>query len=160
MKLKGLVDEDIANYKKTSMFLVTSKCSMKCNQENGKSICQNGTLLVQPDIDIDAEKIYTRYISNPLTSALVIGGLEPFDTFEDLKDLLCCFRQTHQVKDDIVIYTGYTEQEAQSRLKELEDYYPLIIKFGRYRPTQQPHYDEILGVELQNTEQYAKIFAK
>ena len=158
MLVKGLVDEDISNYKKTSMFIVTSFCSLKCDKENNNKICQNSRLLQEPSIEIDSESIYQRYIKNHLSSAIVIGGLEPFDTYEDLVDLLSCFRIRHAVKDDIVIYTGYTEQELSNVLVDLKQYFPLIIKFGRFRPNQKPHLDPVLGVDLQNNEQYAKVF--
>jgi hypothetical protein len=32
----------------------------------------------------------------------------------------------------------------------------IVIKFGRYRPGQQKHFDEVLGVELASDNQYAK----
>ena len=157
MHLKGLIDEDVANYKKTSMFIATSFCSLKCDKENKNHTCQNSSLLQNPNIEIESEKIYQRYISNPLTSAIVIGGLEPFDTYEDLYDLLKCFRETHNITDDIVIYTGYREEEIKDLLGKLKPFYPLVVKFGRYRPNEESHYDEILGVELSNSEQHAKI---
>jgi len=32
----------------------------------------------------------------------------------------------------------------------------IIVKFGRYRPNQEKHYDKILGVFLASDNQYAK----
>lgn len=34
------------------------------------------------------------------------------------------------------------------------------MKFGRFRPNQKSHYDEILGINLVNDEQHGKIIAK
>ena len=104
-------------------------------------------------------------MENPLTHAFVFGGLEPFDSFEDLKALLECIRNKYNCQDDIVIYTGYTEDElVHGARTELHDYYfyisnhfsNIIIKFGRFVPNQEKHYDVTLGVELASPNQYAK----
>ena len=33
----------------------------------------------------------------------------------------------------------------------------IIIKFGRYVPNQKEHYDEILGINLASSNQYAEV---
>ena len=38
----------------------------------------------------------------------------------------------------------------------LKKFKNIIVKFGRYRPNFQKHFDEVLGVELASTNQYAK----
>lgn len=156
MKLKGIVDTDVVNYKKISMFLITNICSLKCDKENNNNYCHNSGLLSSPDIKIEAEEIYQRYINNSLSEAVVVGGLEPFDSIEDLLDLMCTFRFRHKCQDDIVIYTGYRKEEISSELYILRDYRPFIVKFGRFRPNQSKHFDEVLGVYLANDEQYAE----
>ena len=156
MKLKGIVDSDISNYKKISMFVITNTCSLKCDKENGNNYCQNSGLLSSPDIEISADELYERYVKSKLSEALVIGGLEPFDSIADLLEIMVTFRGVHKCTDDIVIYTGYRKEEISSELFILRDYKPFIVKFGRYRPNQKPHFDEILGVELANDEQYAE----
>ena len=93
-------------------------------------------------------------MSNPITKAVVCGGLEPFDSWEDLQCFIMNFR--YHCPDDIVIYTGYKEEEIQDKLEWLKLYEPIIVKFGRYAPNQQPHYDEVLGVKLASDNQYAK----
>lgn len=154
MKLKGIVDTDVTNYKKLSMFLIFTRCSFKCDLENGTNYCQNRSLVKNPNVDISCEELYTRYINNPMTDAIVCGGLEPFDTFEDLLDLIKYFRE-HDCHDDVVIYTGYYETEIQDRLDILKHYDNITVKFGRFKPDQESHFDEVLGVNLANTEQYA-----
>lgn len=158
MKLKGIVDTDICNYKKMSMFLITNSCSLKCDRENRNSYCQNSGLLTCPDIEISCEEIYQRYFKNNLSEALVIGGLEPFDSFGDVLELVRIFRSVHECMDDIVIYTGYREDEISEEIQLLTEYKPFIVKFGRYRPNQNKHFDEVLGVHLANDEQYAKLY--
>ncbi len=62
--------------------------------------------------------------------------------------------------DDIVIYTGYTEEEVVTNFKNyfllLQKYPNIIIKFGRFIPDQKAHFDEVLGVNLRSNNQYAK----
>ena len=158
MIIKGLVEEDFINYKKPSMFIIFTKCSFKCDQEAGCTVCQNSTLAHEPDIEISIDIIIKKYQNNPITSAIVCGGLEPFDTSVELMDLIFQFRKI--TNDDIVIYTGYTEQELEKDLSFLYNFikqYPnIIIKFGRFIPNQESHYDEVLGVELASPNQYAK----
>ena len=86
MKLKGMRMEDFTNYKKPAMFLAFPSCTFKCEKECGVQVCQNGTLAQAPNIEIGVQELIDRYLANPITSAIVCGGLEPFDDFEDLKD--------------------------------------------------------------------------
>lgn len=155
MKIKGLVEYDISNYYKPSMFIIFPSCSFKCDKECERPICQNSALAHEPEIDIEANELARRYVNNPLTHAIVCGGLEPFDNFDDLYNLIRVFRLF--TGDDIVIYTGYTEEECglgASELALLAD--NIIVKFGRFIPDQEPHYDEVLGISLASPNQYAR----
>ena len=160
MKIKGLVDEDICNYKKTSMFIIFPHCSFKCDKENGTQICQNWSLAKAECYEMPTNNIIKRYIDNPLTHAIVCGGLEPFDSSEDLLELIKILRSKYNNNDDFVIYTGYTEEELQNSqtLKQLLHYQNIIIKYGRFIPNEKEHYDQILGVKLVSNNQYAKIY--
>lgn len=156
MILKGLVTEDFLNYKKCSLFLIFPNCSFKCDKENGTQVCQNWLLVQEPNLDIPVERIINDYFKNDLTEAVVCGGLEPFDSFDELYKFIRLFRDVSD--DDIVIYTGYTEEElaASMYIAPLAKFGNIIIKYGRYRPNEQPHFDEILGVKLASSNQYAK----
>ena len=55
------------------------------------------------------------------------------------------------------IYTGYYPEEIQDELKQLQKYKNIIIKFGRFIPGQEPHYDEVLGVYLASDNQYGEV---
>lgn len=158
MQIKGLRDEDFVNYRKPSMFIIFPFCSFKCDKENGCNLCQNSHLAQEPIIDISINKLITRYVSNPLTKSIVCGGLEPFDSANDLLDLVDIAREWYGIKDDIVIYTGYTEEELQDNFtfQQIIKYPNIVIKFGRFRPGHNGHYDEILGVKLSSDNQYAK----
>lgn len=156
MRIKALLDEDVVNYKKTSMFIATCMCDWKCCLEIGQDIClcQNSPIAKQKTIDYSNEKIIKRYLKNKLTSAIVIAGLEPFKQFDEVLQLIKDFRDKTQ--DDIVIYTGYYPNEIQNEINQLKEYKNIIIKFGRYKPGQQVHFDPIIGVSLANKEQYAE----
>ena len=150
MEIKGVLTEDFVNYKKPSMLIMFPKCSFKC----GSQVCQNYILAQGNNIEVSADKLVDMYINNPITSAIVCGGLEPFDSYTDLLDLIINLRK--KTNDDIVIYTGYTEEEVEIPLKEIKKYPNIIIKFGRYKINNNPHFDELLGVKLASDNQYGK----
>ena len=150
MKIKGLITEDFVNYKKASMTIIFPYCTFKC----GKDYCQNSSLAKTPIIEISIDDLVNRYINNPITEAVVMQGLEPFDSWNDLKELIQKLREYNN--DDIVIYTGYNKDEVIEYVKELSVYPNIIVKFGRYIPNQDGHYDDVLGVYLASNNQYAE----
>ena len=154
--IKEIRDEDFTSYKKPSMVIGFARCSWKCEKECGMRVCQNGALAQAPDRIIGVKTIINRYINNPITSAIIMAGLEPFDSEEDLFVLVSYLRVATQ--DDIVVYTGYTKEEIQDReiYKYLLNAKNIIIKFGRFIPNQHPHYDEVLGVKLASDNQHAE----
>lgn len=155
MILKGLIDTDSINYKKISMVLEFPICkNFKCDRECGQQVCQNSALAAAPDIEVKPIDLINRYINNSMTQAVCIQGLEPFDSFADLHSFIFMFRSVTQ--DDVVIYTGYNKDEIADKIKMLAQFPNIIIKFGRYIPNQQPHYDETLGVKLASDNQYAE----
>ena len=156
MIIKGLIDEDFVNYKKPAMVIEFPYCTFKCDKECGRSVCQNSALVNEPNIEIDYDKLLTRYINNPITKAIVMQGLEPFDSFSDVMNLILWLRIKYECLDDIVIYTGYTKEEINWLIKYIEQYENIIIKYGRYIPNQEPHLDSILGVKLSSDNQYAE----
>ena len=105
-------------------------------------------------IDFDEQKIVNRYIDNPITTSIVISGLEPFDSFNELVILIRSFRE--KTSDDIVIYSGYNKEEITSYIEELKQFKNIIIKFGRFIPNQEKHYDEVLQVTLASPNQYGE----
>lgn len=156
MIIKGLKDEDFLNYRKPSMFIISPSCTFKCDRECGYDVCQNSCLAHAPLISIDTSELIERYRVNDISKAVVWGGLEPFDTFEDLYDFIFQFRNCYGITDDIVIYTGYNSYEIENQLAQLKQFSNIIIKFGRYIPQQTPVYDEVLGVTLASPNQYGE----
>jgi hypothetical protein len=130
-------------------------CNWKCEKECGKKgLCQNAALATSPSIETSAEKIVDLYMSNSLSHALVCGGLEPFDSWTDLYELVEKFRS--KTDDPVIIFTGYNKSEVSSFISDLKQFSNIIIKFGRFVPDQENHYDEILGISLASPNQYAE----
>ena len=155
MKIKYIIDENFQDYKKPSMMLATCYCDWKCLKELNLdiSICQNSQIAQQKNIEVSIESIINRYLNNPITQAVVIGGLEPMLQYEEVLEFVKQFRKYSN--DDIVIYTGYYPEEIQDKIKELIQYKNIIIKFGRYIPNKDKRFDEVLGVWLASDNQFA-----
>lgn len=155
MIVKNIIDEDFTNYKECSMFIGCPRCSFKCEKEcNCKGMCQNTNLVKSPDIEVDDITLVNRYINNPLSRAIVFGGLEPFDTWDELYHLIIKFRRV--TSDPIIIFTGFYESEISNKLEQLKKFENIIIKFGRYIPNQEKHFDKVLGIYLASNNQYAE----
>ena len=171
MRIANLIDEDFVNYKKAAMFIAMPYCDFKCNRDCGKNICQNFELAKAPMLDMAVSNIISRYLANPITSAIVFGGLEPFysgnpeqkfiDHLSDIAEFMFHLRDTCHCNDDVVFYSGYTEDEIKKSgiLDWLLPYGHIVIKYGRYIPDHKPHKDEVLGVELASDNQYAMYYA-
>lgn len=156
MIIKDIIDNDFVNYKKYSMFIAFPFCTFKCDKLNGCKVCQNAHLAHEPNIEVDTVDLINRYLNNNLTEAVVMGGMEPLDSFEDLKEFVWALRHMFICDDDIVIYTGYNKEEIKEQVEWLSQFPNIIIKFGRFVMNQQPHYDEVLGVNLASKNQYAQ----
>ena len=156
MKLKGIIDYDCTNYKEPTLTLEFPYCDFKCDKLNKCRICQNSALAQEPDIEVSGETIWKMYSENPLTKAFCFQGLEPFDSFMDLAELIIYIRKEKQCNDPIIIYTGYNKWEDPIVENFLHHYRNIIVKWGRFIMGQEPHYDEILGVKLASKNQFAE----
>lgn len=156
MKIKKIVDEWYQDYKLPSMYICAASCTFKCEQESGVRCCQNSALAKRRSVSENTEEIIERYLKNPITKAVVFGGLEPFDQSDEILQFITLLRDKYHCNDTVVIYTGYNKKEVLSSIKALEQLRNIIIKFGRFIPNQTPHYDEILGVNLASDNQYAE----
>lgn len=150
MKLKGVIFEDFINYKKPSMVLEFPYCTFKC----GKDICQNSQLAQEKIVEVSISGLVKKYKNNFIVEAVVCQGLEPLDSFDELIGFIDMFRKYSE--DDIVIFTGYDEEEIEDKVNILQKFKNVIIKFGRYIPNQSDRYDDILGITLVSDNQYAK----
>lgn len=157
MKIKGIVMEDFSNYKLPSMFIIFPVCDWKCDRECEERVCQNGSLAKAPTKDVDVDVLIEKYLSNPISKAVVCGGLEPLDSWLDLLLFIEKFREKSQ--DDIVIFTGYNKEEITDKVNILKQHKNIIMKFGRFVPNQGKHYDGVLGVYLASDNQYAEVIS-
>ena len=158
MIIKTIVDEDFVNYKVPSMYIGTAFCDGKCCREAGipLSVCQNYAWRSSATIAMVDDIIIQRYLSNDITKALCFAGLEPFEQFGELLDLVSKLRTEYHCNDTVVIYTGYNLTEIASKVAALKKFDNIVIKFGRYIPNQPKHFDEVLGVYLASGNQYAE----
>lgn len=155
MKVKGIIPEDFVNYKKPSMFISAPSCTFKCDRESGKPCCQNSALASQPDIEISVGRLVAMYLENPISKAVVFGGLEPMDSFDELSEFISRLRAMG-CRDEVVIYTGYTKDELGQKVWILSAFPNIIIKYGRFIPDSEPRFDPVLGVTLASKNQYAE----
>lgn len=154
MLIKNIVQEDFVNYKKPSMFIAFPFCSFKCERECGIKCCQNSPLAQMPNIEVGIDTIVEAYLNNDITKAIVFGGLEPFDSFNDVYALIKAFRE--RTNDDVIIFTGYNKEEIAQQIILLRQFPNIIIKYGRFIPGDKPHRDELLGIDLASQNQYAE----
>ena len=150
MIIKGIITEDFVNYKRPSMTIMFPCCNFKC----GTDYCQNSSLAHSPNINLSIDDIVNRYITNPITEAIVMQGLEPFDSWDDLLKLISKIRE--KCDDEIAVYTGFYKDEIANEIGILSKFKNIIIKYGRYIPGREKHYDEVLGVYLASDNQYAE----
>lgn len=157
MLIKQIIVEDFINYKLPSMFIITSVCDWKCciEQNLDISICQNSSIVSQKTLDISPEKIYNIYVNNPITQAIVFGGLEPMLQFNEMIEVIDYFRKNNE-NSPFIIYTGYYPYEITKQLNSLKKYNNIIVKFGRYIPNRPTIFDNILGVNLISDNQFAE----
>lgn len=148
MKIKDVVVEDFCNYRLPSMFIVTSKCKIKCEG------CQNKYLLNLKTFEVSNEVLYDIYSKSDITKAIVIGGLEPFEQMDEVLSLISYFR-SQGCMDTFVIYTGYEEDEiSKSTIDTLKSYGNIFLKMGRYDSTRPQYYNDQLGITLASDNQY------
>ena len=157
MLIRGLIDEDFVNYQKPSMFISLGCCDWKCCREANIpiTVCQNSELAKQKEIEVSVDEIFRRYIQNPITKAIVIGGLEPMSMSDKILDLIRHFRD-NDCNDDFVIYTGFYKNEILAIITQLKKCFNVIVKFGRFIPNSQKKFDDVLGVTLVSDNQYAE----
>lgn len=150
MIVKDILWGDAVNYRVISLTIMFPYCTFKCGEMN----CQNYALAQERNVNIDIPDLVQQYIKDDMCEAVVMQGLEPFDSFNDVYEFISELRKYSS--DPIVIYTGYNASEIQEQVDKLKQYKNIIVKFGRYIPRQKSHYDEVLGVNLISDNQYAE----
>lgn len=158
MRVKGIKEEDFTNYKVPSMFISTCFCDFKCCRDAGLDVgvCQNAPLSNAKIFNIMDDVICTHYVMNPITKAIVFGGMEPFEQFQELLTFIDMLRGEFHCDDDIVIYTGFNKNEITEQVRALQEFHNIIIKYGRFVPNAPRRYDDVLGIELASDNQHAE----
>lgn len=171
--LIDVATDNVTDYKETSLFLVFPYCSGKCGEE-----CQNKDLRKKEIKEFNTEDIIKFYQSLDTHNAVVCGGLEPWDSSEELKQLVKDFAIASFVKPvDFVIYTGYdnlckryfndvyceTGKDFFDLLQTWTIYANpgsnLIIKQGKYDINRKfPWHSDLLGVDLATNNQEVLAF--
>ncbi len=159
MIIKAIKAEWFQDYKVPSMYIAFPTCSFKCEKECGKKMCQNSHLATLPVREVSIDSVIQTYLGNPITQSIVCGGLEPFEQFFEMFDLIFALRNNYHCNDTVVIYTGYNKDEIAQEVEALKRFPNIIIKFGRFVPNQSKHYDEVLGVNLASDNQYAEVIS-
>ena len=118
-------------------------------------MCQNSPLAQAPSKEIPDEVIYEHFVNNPITKAVVIGGMEPMLQLDEVKSLIKLFRDNGD-NSEFVIYTGYYPEEIIEQLESLKSLGTIVIKFGRFIPDRPSRYDDVLGIMLSSDNQFAK----
>lgn len=157
MRVKGIIEEDFTNYKQPSMFVNSCFCDFKCCTEIGMDVgvCQNAPLAQAPVKDIPNSVIFEHFVRNPITKAIVVGGMEPILQTDELISLIDYFRSSG-CDCEFVIYTGYYPEEIQEQLSVLSGYKNITVKFGRFIPNKKSRYDDVIGITLSSDNQFAR----
>ncbi len=158
IEVKGIIWEDMVNYKKICTTLMFPQCNFKCDRENGVQICQNRGLAAAPSQTVLINGFMRRYLKNPITEAIVLQGLEPLDSLVSVYTVAAALSD-FKCQDDFIIYTGYNKTEiSPDIIQRIASSVPghFIIKWGRYIPNQEKHYDPVLGIYLSSDNQYGE----
>ena len=150
MIVKDILWGDAVNYRVISLTIMFPYCTFKCGEMN----CQNYALAQEKNVDVNVPDLVQQYIKDDMCEAVVMQGLEPFDSFNDVYEFISELRKYSD--DPVVIYTGYNTSEIQEQIDILKEYKNIIVKFGRYKPNEKPHFDSVLGVNLISNNQYAE----
>lgn len=158
MVIRTIVDEDFVQYKEPCMYIASAFCNGKCCKEANLplSVCLNDAWRETATIDMTDEAIIERYLSNNITSAICFAGLEPFEQYEQIFNLIFKFRTEYHCNDTVIIYTGYYAEEIKEQIEALKRFKNIIVKFGRFIPDNPGRYDDVLGVYLASDNQYAE----
>lgn len=138
------------------MLIATHSCCFKCLTEQNLdlSICQNSHLNLSHTEESCIYDIINRYEENILSECIIFAGLEPMLQFDEIYEFINEFRKKSD--DDVIIFTGYYENEISEEINRLKNFKNIIIKFGRYIQNSEPRYDDVLKIKLISNNQYAK----
>ncbi len=141
------------------MYIGCISCNGKCCIEAGVpvTVCINDQWKTCDTTVVDDDLVIQEYLQDPITEAIIFAGLEPFEQFPEMFAFIQKLREKYECNDDVVIYTGYNKTEISSMISSLIPLKNIVVKFGRFIPNQNKHFDEVLGVSLASDNQYAEV---
>lgn len=144
------VRETITDYRKSTLYLCGYICTLGCKD------CFHNELKKNHPTTLSIEKLFTDYISTTSCDAILFSGLNWLEQIEELFVLIHYIRSNH-INKDIVIYTGYDKHEISDKIAMLSKFDNIIIKYGRFDATLPPRYDDVLGITLASSNQWAEL---
>lgn len=161
MFVNTIIAENFQDYYKPHMLVAMPNCDFKCWREYNEkhpceNFCSNLYIAKEKQTSISNQDLIEKYyINNTITKAVVFGGLEPLDSYDEVYEFVKVFRDNYHIEDDVVIYTGYNENEVSRKVESFKIFGNIIIKYGRFVPNSTPRYDEVLKITLASDNQYA-----
>lgn len=123
IRIKGILPERTED----APFIGALVCAVDCNI-NCKG-CFNQDLKELPIIEVEADEIISKIISNPFNKGIILAGLEWTLQPEEMKELVYAAKHNGL---EIMLYTGLTEETFKSRFPEVYWLSDIYIKFGIY----------------------------
>lgn len=123
------------------------------------SVCSNDGWRSAAIKYMDDNDIIDEYLGNPITHAIIFGGLEPFEQFDEMFEVIRKLRTEYHCDDAVVIYTGFNKNEILSQIEALKQFKNIVVKYGRFLIGHKKHFDDVLGVYLESDNQYAEIIS-
>lgn len=153
IRLKDM-QEVFQDYKKSALLLSTCFCDWKCCNEAGidKSVCQNNKIAQQKEVVVSFSSLLKK-VRSSITDSIIFAGLEPLLQIDEVVQCIDYLRE-HNVKKDIIIFTGYYLEEIDHNTLERLSDKRVILKCGRYIPNRPSVFDQVLGITLVSDNQY------
>ena len=136
------------DYKEVGILLASPVCHNNCKN------CQNSHLKNREPNTYCVEDLINEIKNNKFVKSVIFGGLDCFDSFDETLNFISKFREISN--EDIVLYTGKTENMLIDKLNILKKYENIYVKFGEYLENSEKIFDEIGGIWLASSNQYFK----
>lgn len=147
IKLHGY-KEVYNDFKEVGILLASPVCYNNCKN------CQNEHLKNKKPVVYCVEELINEIKNNKFVKSVIFGGLDCFDSFDETFNFISKFRKVS--KEDVVLYTGKTEDCLHEKLKLLKQFENIYVKFGEYIENSNSIFDEVGGIWLSSSNQYFK----
>jgi pyruvate-formate lyase-activating enzyme len=140
MRYRGIIHERLEDAPFVGALIIAEGCSLNCKG------CFNQHLKESPIYENTPKEIVEMVVSNPFNHGIILGGLE---WSEQPEDMLALIAWSTKYDLEVIVYTGLTQEEFESRFGKL---YGCYVKYGGYDETKrgEKYYK---GVKLATTNQ-------